>query len=200
MSDLCYPFISWGEKDCEWLQPDGDRHLKCGRDWPHTCCMRRRTQQLHYCSASCQLLSETICTVEDSPLVREIKSTVNQDLSKRYDSAQERDYLYISSALDPRFKSLLFLSPLDAQDTYAKVVSKAAALQENADLEVENNVQGGTSADKKGHNEQRAAEMPDTSENGNRPSSFQCYTTKKRKSALADLLGQIFKTTRAPLE
>lgn len=76
-----------------------------------------------------QLLSETTCTVEDCPLVREIKSAINQDLSKRYDSAQEKDYLYISSALDPRFKSLLFLSPSDVQDTYAKLVSKAAALK-----------------------------------------------------------------------
>lgn len=76
-----------------------------------------------------QLLSETTCTVVESSLVQEIKSAINKDLSKRYDSAQEKDYLYISSALDPRFKSLLFLSPSDVQDTYAKVVTKAAALK-----------------------------------------------------------------------
>lgn len=76
-----------------------------------------------------QLLNETVCiTEEDSPLVKEIKNTINQDLSKRYNSTKEKDYLYISSALDPRFKSLLFLSPADVQEIYSKVVSEAATL------------------------------------------------------------------------
>ncbi|XDV21825.1 hypothetical protein PO909_026845 [Leuciscus waleckii] len=78
-----------------------------------------------------QLLRDTTSTEEDSPLVREIKGAINQDLSKRYQSEVEKDLLRMSSALDPRFKSLLFLSPEEVQDTYAKLQSKAAALKED---------------------------------------------------------------------
>lgn len=55
--------------------------------------------------------------------------------------------------------------------------------------EVEN-AEGGTAGYEKGNHEQRAAELPDTSEN---PSSSD-HVPKKRKSALADLLGETFKT------
>ncbi|XP_026077434.1 uncharacterized protein LOC113055372 [Carassius auratus] len=72
-----------------------------------------------------QLLRDTTRTEEDSPLVREIKGVINQDLSKRYQSEVEKDLLRMSSALDPRFKSLLFLSPEEVQDTYAKLQSTA---------------------------------------------------------------------------
>lgn len=65
------------------------------------------------------------CAEEDSPLVREIKGAINQDLSKRYHSEVEKDLLRMSSALDPRFKSLLFLSPEE------ELQSNAAALKED---------------------------------------------------------------------
>ncbi|KAL1279226.1 hypothetical protein QQF64_025899 [Cirrhinus molitorella] len=53
-----------------------------------------------------QLLSDMSSTAKDSPLVKELKNAIFQDLSKRYNSS-EKSNLYISSALDPRFKSLL---------------------------------------------------------------------------------------------
>ncbi|KAL1279098.1 hypothetical protein QQF64_025771, partial [Cirrhinus molitorella] len=80
-----------------------------------------------------QLLSDMSSTAKDSPLVKELKNAIFQDLSKRYNSS-EKSNLYISSALDPRFKSLLFLTPDEMNETFAKVVTKAAALQEAADL------------------------------------------------------------------
>ncbi|KAJ8380238.1 hypothetical protein SKAU_G00010160 [Synaphobranchus kaupii] len=136
-----------------------------------------------------QLLSDTVSTIEDSPLVKEIKRTIHEDLSKRYKSTEEKNILYVASALDPRFKSMLFLSPPDVQETYAKVVSKAAALMEDADVGME------TDDDEEGGSTEQSAAADDTSDdNENDP-----HTPKRRKSALADLLGQTFKDTRAPL-
>ncbi len=54
-----------------------------------------------------QLFRKTVCTIEDFP--------------------QRLPVCLIS--LGPMLKSLLFLSPPDVSETYAKVVSKAAALK-----------------------------------------------------------------------
>lgn len=125
-----------------------------------------------------QLLSDTTSTVEDSPLVREIKGAIHQDLSKRYQTVEEKDLLYISSSLDPRFKSLLFLSPQEVQDTYAKLLSKAVALKDDAQRLWEQ-AQG------------EAEELPHTSEKNNMDCN--ASSPKRRKCALVDLLGQTFK-------
>lgn len=114
-----------------------------------------------------QLLRDTTSTEEDSPLVRETKGAINQDLSKRYQSEVVKDLLHMSSALDPRFKSILFLSPEEVQDTYAKLQSKAAALKEDDPC---GDVQGDLEEE-------------------------ETCAAKKRKSALVDLLGQTFKKT-----
>uniref|UniRef100_A0A3B3DU20 BED-type domain-containing protein n=1 Tax=Oryzias melastigma TaxID=30732 RepID=A0A3B3DU20_ORYME len=116
-----------------------------------------------------QLLRNTTSTEEDSPLVREIKGAINQDLSKRYQSEVEKDLLRMSSALDPRFKSLLFLSPEEVQDTYVKLKSKAAALKEGDPAPC-----GDVKEDLEDEVEPQSSSDTDT--------------TKKRKSALVDLL------------
>lgn len=36
-----------------------------------------------------QLLSDTPCTIEDAPLIRDIKRAIHEDLSKSYKSAEE---------------------------------------------------------------------------------------------------------------
>ncbi|XP_048017725.1 E3 SUMO-protein ligase ZBED1-like [Megalobrama amblycephala] len=53
-----------------------------------------------------QLLSDTLSTIEDAPLVKDIKCAIHGDLSKRYMSAEEKNFLYVASALDPRFNTL----------------------------------------------------------------------------------------------
>lgn len=61
-------------------------------------------------------------------------------------------------------------------------------LQEDADVGME------TDDDEEGGSTERSAAADDTSDNDGNDS----HTPKKRKSALADLLGQTFKDTRAP--
>lgn len=90
--------------------------------------MRRKVQVSIIAPLHAQLLSDTLSTIEDAPLVKDIKCAIHGDLSKRYMSAEEKNFLYVASALDPRFKSMFFLSPSEVQETYAMVVSKAAAL------------------------------------------------------------------------
>lgn len=82
-------------------------------------------------SSMCEEKSLTvsiISTIEDAPLIKDIKRAIHEDLAKRYMSADEKNCLYVASAMGPRFKSMLFLAPSEVQETYAMVVSKATAL------------------------------------------------------------------------
>ena len=65
----------------------------------------------------------------DTPIVREIKLVIHEDLTKRYTSVQNKTILYTASTLDPRFKALPFLAQDEQLDIHAKVVAEAAALQ-----------------------------------------------------------------------
>lgn len=76
-----------------------------------------------------KLIQNTRPCAEDSPLVREIKQAISEDLSKRYSIEQERNTLHTASALDPRFKALAFLSEKEREDTYGRVIAEAAALE-----------------------------------------------------------------------
>uniref|UniRef100_A0A3P8P8X8 BED-type domain-containing protein n=1 Tax=Astatotilapia calliptera TaxID=8154 RepID=A0A3P8P8X8_ASTCA len=76
-----------------------------------------------------QLLHDTQDNIGDTALVRNIKQSISQDLKKRYASTVERNTLYTASALDPRFKTLPFLSLEERQETYARVVAEAITLQ-----------------------------------------------------------------------
>lgn len=103
-----------------------------------------------------QLLRDTISAAEDPAIVQDIKGAIHQDLSKRYQSAEEKDLLHVSSALDPRVKSLLFSSPQQQQDTYSKLVTKAAALNDGPDVLFDHSKQ------------ENAKELPHTEEPNNK--------------------------------
>lgn len=74
-----------------------------------------------------KLLNETKDSPRVSPLIREIKRAIHEDLSKRYSSEQEKQTLQKAAAFDPRFKSLPFLSEEDREGTYDRLTVEAAA-------------------------------------------------------------------------
>ncbi|XP_028654663.2 E3 SUMO-protein ligase ZBED1-like [Erpetoichthys calabaricus] len=87
-----------------------------------------------------QLLHETkagFCG--ETALVQEIKQAIHEDLAKRYTSVTEKNMLHISSSLDPRFKTLPFLSQDEQKDIHSKVIAEAAAL-ENEEPDIRNEV------------------------------------------------------------
>lgn len=71
-----------------------------------------------------QLVHELQDNPTDSTLTRELKTTMCQDLNKRY--LNEKEALYKASALDPRFKSLPFLSEDEREDVYKGITAEAA--------------------------------------------------------------------------
>lgn len=75
------------------------------------------------------LLKDLQESPSDSNLTKEIKSAIWQDLKKRYLN-EERESLYVCAALDPRFKTLPFLSKDEHQVTYVRVITEAARCQE----------------------------------------------------------------------
>ncbi|PJE77857.1 hypothetical protein CI610_03214 [invertebrate metagenome] len=52
------------------------------------------------------LLDSMNDTANDSGLIKEVKSAVRNDLQKRYDSDEMKEFLLVAAALDPGFKSL----------------------------------------------------------------------------------------------
>ena len=71
-----------------------------------------------------ELLQSTQETRGDSPFVRELKEASHQDLLKRYTSEVEKATINVASALDPRFKSLLFLPDEEKQETLSRLKLK----------------------------------------------------------------------------
>ncbi|XP_056378964.1 E3 SUMO-protein ligase ZBED1-like [Hyla sarda] len=57
---------------------------------------------------------------DDSDTLKDIKEAIAEDLKKkRY--ANEKETLYMASAVDPRFKNLPFLPDEEADDIYARL-------------------------------------------------------------------------------
>uniref|UniRef100_A0A8C4SQW8 BED-type domain-containing protein n=1 Tax=Erpetoichthys calabaricus TaxID=27687 RepID=A0A8C4SQW8_ERPCA len=87
-----------------------------------------------------QLLHETkagFCG--ETALAREIKQAIHEDLAKRYTSVTDKNMLHISSSLDPRFKTLPFLSQDEQKDIHSKVIAEAATL-ENEEPDIPNEI------------------------------------------------------------
>uniref|UniRef100_A0A668ALH7 BED-type domain-containing protein n=1 Tax=Myripristis murdjan TaxID=586833 RepID=A0A668ALH7_9TELE len=63
---------------------------------------------------------------KDSVVIREMKQAFSNDLEKRYTGLD--DLFYTAAALDPRFKSLPFLSDHDAERTFTSISAEAVSL------------------------------------------------------------------------
>ncbi|XP_057692515.1 E3 SUMO-protein ligase ZBED1-like [Corythoichthys intestinalis] len=67
---------------------------------------------------------------KDSVVIREMKQAFRNDLEKRY--AGLDDLFNTAAALDPRFKSLPFLSDHDSERTFMTILAEATALHSKA--------------------------------------------------------------------
>ncbi|XP_078017548.1 E3 SUMO-protein ligase ZBED1-like [Epinephelus lanceolatus] len=82
-----------------------------------------------------QLIQDTELDLADSPMVRDIKRAVHEDLAPRYSSVKTQNLLHMASALDPRFKALPFLSEEEQQDIHARMIAEAVALEDPGEAE-----------------------------------------------------------------
>ena len=57
-----------------------------------------------------KIMRAMACLPEDSRVIQDAKSAVANDMKKRYIQESVRDYLLQATILDPRFKSLMFLT------------------------------------------------------------------------------------------
>lgn len=67
-----------------------------------------------------KLIQNTRPSADESPLVREIKQAISEDLSKCYNSEQERNTIHTAAALDLCFKALPFLSE-EREEAYERL-------------------------------------------------------------------------------
>ncbi|XP_060787767.1 E3 SUMO-protein ligase ZBED1-like [Neoarius graeffei] len=78
-----------------------------------------------------QLLSQMRCTAEDSSVIKELKTAVHNNLNSRYEAL--KDNLCVASSLDPRFKTLPFLSDEARDAVFLKLTSEAVHLDQSTD-------------------------------------------------------------------
>ncbi|XP_060784870.1 E3 SUMO-protein ligase ZBED1-like [Neoarius graeffei] len=123
-----------------------------------------------------QLVHQLQDNPSDSTLTRELKTTICQDLNKRY--LNEKEALYKASALDPRFKALPFLSEDEREDVYNGITAEAtrtkwALQQSKSGLQAESMEDG--------------SQDPDQED-----MSAICSSKSPKPCSLADLLGQTY--------
>nr|XP_055041440.1 E3 SUMO-protein ligase ZBED1-like [Misgurnus anguillicaudatus] len=123
-SDICTlseTDISTAEEIASALKPMKDATLIISEDSTPTLSV---IAPLHF-----QMLHDTEAAgvaVADTPVIREIKLAIHDDLAKRYSSARDKRML---------FKALPFLTEDDQLDIHANVVSEAAALERQVNSE-----------------------------------------------------------------
>ncbi|XP_041862941.1 E3 SUMO-protein ligase ZBED1-like [Melanotaenia boesemani] len=71
-----------------------------------------------------QLLLEMSGATHDTAVIKDLKAAVYNNLNSRYLTL--KDKLYVASALDPRFKTLPFLSSEARDNTFSRLVTEAA--------------------------------------------------------------------------
>ncbi|XP_072568141.1 E3 SUMO-protein ligase ZBED1-like isoform X2 [Paramormyrops kingsleyae] len=82
-----------------------------------------------------QMIHDLQESPSESTMIKEIKSAICLDLNKRYLDDEQKDILYVASAMDPRFKALPFLSDDKRQDIYVRVIAEAARCQRETGVE-----------------------------------------------------------------
>ena len=69
-----------------------------------------------------QLLTNILCVQDgDKKLVKSAKEAVAEDLKKRYETERQQSALIMASLLDPRFKSLPFLKPIEKRKAFSSL-------------------------------------------------------------------------------
>lgn len=68
----------------------------------------------------------------DTPIIKEMKATMAVDLQKRY--LDQKDTLYACSAMDPRFKSLPFLTEDERQSVYDGLSAEASQRMQSSQV------------------------------------------------------------------
>ncbi|KAL2082256.1 hypothetical protein ACEWY4_022074 [Coilia grayii] len=128
-----------------------------------------------------QLVHQLQDNPSDSTLTRELKTTICQDLNKRY--LNEKEALYKASALDPRFKALPFLSEDEREDVYNGITAEATRTKWALQVTL-------TAIHKSGL---EAESMEDGSQDPDQEDMSATSVSKSSKlCSLADLLGQTY--------
>ena len=77
-----------------------------------------------------QILQSMTVKDGDSTLVKEVKNAITEDLVKRYTSPDIEDFLLLTSALDPRFRSLPQLDDARRNQVYDSLHMKAVSFSQ----------------------------------------------------------------------
>ncbi len=114
--------ISCAEDVVNALKPMKDATLLMSEESSPTGCL--------IAPLNAKLINDVKENTEETPVIREIKSVISEDLSIRYNTVQETSLLHKCASLDPHFKGLPFLSKEKREEAYKTVIIEASLLQE----------------------------------------------------------------------
>ncbi|XP_073681633.1 E3 SUMO-protein ligase ZBED1-like [Garra rufa] len=170
--------ISCAEDVVNALKPMKDATLLMSEESSPTACL---IAPLH-----AKLIQDMKENTDETPVIREIKRVISEDLSRRYTTVQETSLLHKCASLDPRFKGLPFLSEEKREEAYKTVITEASSLQEQEDKAKE---QENSEDCRVTEANNSVSPQPEVAENlDERPST----STGRASSLLHCLLGQTF--------
>ncbi|XP_051806127.1 E3 SUMO-protein ligase ZBED1-like [Acanthochromis polyacanthus] len=120
------------------------------------------------------ILKSMTTSEEDSSTIKDAKAAVTKDLEVRYGNPELQDYLHRTAALDPRFKSLPYLEEASVERIYSDVIREITEIKEQG---------------------QPREVQVDSSSSAGEPGTSGTSSPKK-KSAMAEFLGEFFPTEK----
>ena len=129
---------------------------------------------------------------DDTPTVKEMKQVIRKDLKERY--SELKDILNATSAIDPRFKKLPYLSAENQLTVFNKLIIDAAKLEQNSPRPVVKHEPAEQAAEVQRDLPPLPA-LPAMHDEQNEPNKVEVIPLKKSKSSVLDeLLGDVYVT------
>ncbi|XP_052798722.1 uncharacterized protein LOC128230472 [Mya arenaria] len=148
-----------------------------------------------------KITSAMVISENDSDLIKAMKGAIRQDMTKRYTQVEVEEFMWMCTALDPRFRSLPDLSSEKREAVYTNLIAKTETVKTQVKSEV--------SPDAATPSTSTATALPAlpaipgmTDENANKVDLAIEVTTepdqKRQKTGMEALLGDVYITHTEP--
>ncbi|KAJ4925231.1 hypothetical protein JOQ06_017966 [Pogonophryne albipinna] len=123
---------------------------------------------------------------KDCPTVKEVKAAIRGSLKDRYTDPALQDFLHKCTAVDPRFKALSYMDNACREHIYNSLTTEIVAIEEQREA---TETAGAMSSAGRADPEESGESSSSSSSSSHPPPP-----TPIRKSAMAELFGELFNT------
>ncbi|WAR07417.1 ZBED1-like protein [Mya arenaria] len=138
----------------------------------------------------------------DSEVVCSVKNAIWVNMEKRYTNLETQEFLYVATALDPRFKCLLDLPEVKREELYSKLAERAEVIDIQTESTVHDVTVATPTSPRAGSSSGSLPSLPrqpNLDENQNKLTEVLCEPVKKKaESVMEELLGDVYITNTDP--